>query len=184
MADLYAIIHPPDTFEDAVSDGTEVLQSVRQRWIEQAGGEYAPQVAIAGSITSSTVITDIEGFDTVKGQAAMAESFPIVIASDQSTLDTGISAITLPTTIYNGKQTVAAAATAEALAGSQALISGVTVKALIGNTGITYVGNSGVSAANGLELDPGESVFIEVANLATVYLDVAVNGEGATYIAT
>jgi len=185
MADLYEVIHPQVTFEDSVG-GTEVLTSVRRKWVEQGGGEYAPQVALVGSDIElgDVSISDVEGFDTVKGQATMAESFPVVIASDQSTLDSSISAITLPTAIYNGQKTVATAGSAEALASSQAIVSGVTVKALATNTGIVYVGNAAVAAANGLELAAGESVFIEVANLATVYLDVSVNAEGVSWIAT
>ena len=150
MADLYLVIHPDEKFMDAASAGTEVLQTVRQKWVEQVGGEFTPQVAIAGSITASTTIT----------------------------------AITLPTAIYNGQKTVAAAGTAEALAASQALISGVHVKALIGNSDKAYVGNSGVDSSNGYELDAGESVFLEIANLATVYVDVASNGDGVSYVGT
>jgi len=43
-------------------------------------GVGAEESATSGDV----VITDIEGFDTVKGQATMAESLPFVIASDQS----------------------------------------------------------------------------------------------------
>ena len=93
-------------------------------------------------------------------------------------------AVGLPSTIYNGQKTVTAAGTAEALAGSQAITSGVHVKALLGNTDIVYVGDSGVSSANGLELNPGESVFVEVSNLLSVFVDSAVNGEGVSYLAT
>jgi hypothetical protein len=141
MADLYEVIHPDEKFMDSPSGGSEVLTTVRRRWVEAAGGEYAP--------ASSAVV----------------------------------GTISLPTSIYNGQKTVSTAGSAEALAASQAIVSGVHVKALIANTGKAYVGNSGVSSSNGYELDPGESVFIEIANLATVYVDVAVNGEGVSYLA-
>jgi hypothetical protein len=45
----------------------------------------AGTVAVSGVMTD-VVVTNITGFDDVKGQALMAESFPVVIASDQSTL--------------------------------------------------------------------------------------------------
>ncbi len=87
-----------------------------------------------------------------------------------------------PTTIYNGKNTVAAAGTQEALASSQAVKS-VTIKALASNTGLIYVGNSGVSSTDGFELSARDSVSLDITNLATVYIDSAVTGEGVTYIA-
>lgn len=86
-----------------------------------------------------------------------------------------------PTTIYNGQNTVAAAGTAEALASSQAVKS-VTIKALSGNTGDIYVGNSDVDNTNGFVLSPGDTISMDIANLATVYIDSATNGDGVSYI--
>lgn len=127
--------------------------------------------------------TDVGRTITIKwveqGDGSYAQQLAVSGASSVS-----ISSITLPSTVYNDKQTVAAAGTAEALAGSQTVISGAHVKALIGNTGLVFVGDSGVSSANGYELDPGESVFVEIDDLAKIYVDSAVNGEGVTYLAT
>lgn len=142
MADVYEVVHPEVTFMDSATGGDEVLTSVRRKWVEGGGGDYAPEL-------SATVGT-----------------------------------ITLPTAIYNGQKTVSSAGSAEALASSQAIVSGVHIKALVDNTDVVYVGNASVSSSNGLELESGDSVFIEIANLATVYVDVAVNGEGVSYIAT
>lgn len=93
-----------------------------------------------------------------------------------------IKTIDISTALYNGKKTVTTAGTRVALASSQAILSGVTVKALAANTGVIYVGNSSVASTNGFQLAAGESVFLEIADLATVYLDAAVNGEGVTYL--
>ena len=87
-----------------------------------------------------------------------------------------------PSTTYNGLSTVAAPATAEVLASSQALESGVQIKAESDNTGIVYVGDSSVSAANGYYLLAGETVFLSIDDLAEVWLDVSVAGDGATYL--
>lgn len=95
-----------------------------------------------------------------------------------------VEVVTIPTAIYSGQNTVASAGTAEAIGSSQAILSGVTVKALAGNAGVVYVGNSGVDSTNGLELSPGEQVFIEVANVATVYVDAATNDDGVSWIAS
>jgi hypothetical protein len=52
--------------------------------------------ATAAGGAVSTTITDITGFATVAGQATMANSLPVVVASDQSSIDvdvTGIAAV-------------------------------------------------------------------------------------------
>jgi hypothetical protein len=78
---------------------------------------------------------------------------------------------------------VATAGTQVTLASSQAILSGVTVKALAANTGIIYVGASAVSSSDGFNLAAGEQVFIEVANLTTVWIDASVTGtEGVSWI--
>jgi hypothetical protein len=98
--------------------------------------------------------------------------------------DVDVTSVTIPTTVYNGQETVDSAGTAQAIGSSQAILSGVTVKALAGNSGIVYVGNSSVAAANGFELSAGEQVFIEAANVATVYVDSAENDDGVSWIAS
>lgn len=91
--------------------------------------------------------------------------------------------VTAPTTIYNGKKTVTTAGTKVTLAASQAVKS-VAIKALSTNTGFIYVGDGSVASTTGLQLLAGETVSLDIANLATVNLDSSVNGEGVTYIAT
>ena len=101
-----------------------------------------------------------------------------------SEMQVDVKEVDLPTTVYHGKTTVTTAGTEVTLASSQAIKSGVTIKALSGNTGLIFVGANPVTSTTGLELNAKESVFLEVANLTTVYIDSAVNGEGVTYIAT
>lgn len=90
---------------------------------------------------------------------------------------------TAPTTVYNGKKTVTTAGTRVTLAASQAVKS-VVIKALSTNTGFIYVGDGSVASTTGLQLQAGETVSLDIANLATVNLDSSVNGEGVTYIGT
>ena len=96
--------------------------------------------------------------------------------------DVDVASVTLPTTVVHGKKTVTTAGTEVALASTATLKSGVTIKALSGNTGLIYVGINPVTSADGFELNAKESVFVEVADPATIYIDSAVNGEGVTYI--
>jgi len=86
-----------------------------------------------------------------------------------------------PNTVTNGQKTVTTAGTAEALAASTACLS-VTVKALSTNTGNVYVGGAAVAAANGYIIQSGESISLDIDNLADIYLDVDVNGEGVSYL--
>jgi hypothetical protein len=86
------------------------------------------------------------------------------------------------TTIYNGKKVVTTAGTRVALTSSQAVKS-VTIKALVANTGIIYVGDGAVAAANGYALSAGDTISLDIANLATINLDSSVSGEGVTFVA-
>lgn len=85
-------------------------------------------------------------------------------------------------TIHSGQKTVATAGSAEVLAAASTAIKAVAIKALPTNTGKVYVGDSGVSSANGFVLSVNEGVCLDVDNLQDIYLDVSVNGEGASYV--
>ena len=86
--------------------------------------------------------------------------------------------------IEHGQKTVSSAGTAEALVASSTKIrQGVYIKALEGNSGTVYVGDSDVSSSNGYELAAGDVVFLAVRDLADIYLDVSSGGEGASFLA-
>ena len=103
-------------------------------------------------------------------------------AGDLSIGNVDVDSIAIPTAIYNGQETVDLAGTAQAIGSSQALLSGITVRALAGNTGLVYVGNASVDSTNGHELAAGVSVFIEVDNVATIYVDAATNDDGVSWV--
>jgi len=90
--------------------------------------------------------------------------------------------VSLPSAIVNGQETVDAAGTAQVIGASATLVSGVTVKALAGNSGIVYVGNSAVDSTNGFELSASEAVFIETDDVANVWVDAATNDDGISYV--
>ncbi len=145
------------------------------------------------NVAAASVPTDDQGnlFGTSDNPIYATISSPITAAgtvaveqSDPSQLLTTVDVVTLPTTVYSGKKTVTEAGTAEALSTTQALVSGVTIKALSTNTGLIYVGGATVDADTGFQLALGEAVFIEIDDLATVYVDSAVSGEGVTFLAS
>lgn len=96
--------------------------------------------------------------------------------------------------LIGAQKTVTAAGTREPLAvGNSSImkVRSVTIRALRGNTGDIYLGDSTVSAAVSYILAAGETFNIEVSmeewvngvsiNLSKIYLDAAVNGEGVCF---
>ena len=85
----------------------------------------------------------------------------------------------------SGQTTVTTAGTAVAL-GSQTINGPLMLKALTDNTGYIYIGNDGsndVSDNNGLHLTADDVVVFDfVGNLASIYIDSTVNGEGVAWL--
>lgn len=92
----------------------------------------------------------------------------------------------IPEGVIDGRKTVAAAGTAEAI-GSPQVIRGVLVTALEDNTGTVVVGGTTVDATlatrRGTPLEPGESVSIDAWNLGSVYIDALNNDDGVSWTA-
>lgn len=88
------------------------------------------------------------------------------------------------TGLGHGVKTVTTAGTDEALAGSTACKK-VVIQAQTDNTSGVAIGATGVDATiatgNGVLLYPGDSIEIEIDNLADIYVDSLVNGEGVRY---
>lgn len=88
------------------------------------------------------------------------------------------------TGIGHGVKTITAAGTDEALAGSTAA-KYLTVQAQTDNTGWCAIGASGVDAViatgTGVLLGPGDSYSFNLDNLADVFLDCTVTGDGVRY---
>lgn len=111
------------------------------------------------------------GADGTAGETTTGNPLPV-----QTT--TGI------TGIADGRKVVTTAGTRVTLASSTACKQ-VVITAETDNTGIVVVGGSTVVAAlatrQGVPLAAGDSVAIEIDNLADVYLDSTVNGDGVTF---
>src|SRR3990170_765407 len=88
------------------------------------------------------------------------------------------------TGIGHGVKTVTTAGTDEALATSTACKK-VIIQAQTDNTGLIAIGASGVDATvatgTGLGLTVGDVVVLQIDNLADIYIDATVNGEGVRY---
>lgn len=93
--------------------------------------------------------------------------------------------VAIPEDINNNQKTVTAAGTAEKLSATSVPCSQVTIKSLSTNSGIVYVGNADVSSTTGYELAAANSeVTIPIDDASKVYVDVASNGEGVSWIAS
>lgn len=93
----------------------------------------------------------------------------------------GTGSLGIPGSAVSGQKNVTTAGTAVALGVSTAIQS-ITIKAKRANTGDIYVGDSTVTSTNGLVLTRGEAVSFDMDNLADIFIDSSVNGEGVSFL--
>ncbi len=99
------------------------------------------------------------------------------------------SALLLFAGLVDGSKTVASAGQAVALSATSVRCAWVVVQAKPGNTGSIFIGASTIADGRGTELDPGDSQPFPLIpqdrwhwyDLAEIYVDSAVNGEGVTF---
>lgn len=86
-----------------------------------------------------------------------------------------------------GQRTVTTAGAAVILGATQLINGPLMVKALDTNTGVVAIGNDGandVTVSNGMRLKAGDAiVYSFVGDLASLWIDSAVNGEGVCWAA-
>lgn len=87
--------------------------------------------------------------------------------------------------VSDNRKVVTTAATAVALVGSSTRANWIIITAETDNTGIIVIGGSTVVAAlatrRGIPLSSGESVVLMIDDVADVYEDSTVNGDGVTF---
>lgn len=87
--------------------------------------------------------------------------------------------------LAQGVKVVATAGTDEALVASATACRWVAIQAQTDNTGIIAVGGTGVDATiatgNGITLAAGDTLTLEITNLAAIYIDSTVSGDGVRY---
>lgn len=84
-------------------------------------------------------------------------------------------------TVIHGQKDVTTAGT-EVVLGTAAPISAVTIKAKSANTGLIFVGANPVTSSTGYILAAGEAVLVMTDNVANIYIDSSVNGEGVSFV--
>lgn len=97
-----------------------------------------------------------------------------------------ISPTGLVTAFGDNRKTVTSAATAEALVASSTACNYVIITAETDNTGVIVVGGPTVVAAlatrRGIPLNASDSITLKTDDLANVYIDSTVNGDGVTFL--
>ena len=96
-----------------------------------------------------------------------------------ATIDIGDVEILGHSTIASG-QNDTVGTSAEVLTSSTAC-KHVDIMAAVANTGIIYVGGSGVTTATGIALYAGDVYSLDIDNLNDVYVIATVNGENVQY---
>ncbi len=94
-------------------------------------------------------------------------------------IDIGDVEITGHSTIASGENDTVGTS-AEVLTSSQAC-KHVDIMAAVANTGIIYVGGSGVTSSTGIALYPGDVYSLDIDDLNDVYVVATVNGENVQY---
>lgn len=146
--------------------------------------------------TTGTIVVAVQNVDAAGkvlnvGSGLMAASAPVTIATDDTMItaldlavDTIVTATAIPTTLTGGTLAVTTAGTAEALGASLATKS-IYIRAKSTNTSFVCVGDSAVDEATNQQivLYANDSITLDIANRATVYVDADVNLEGVDYLA-
>jgi len=137
-----------------------------------------------------TIKVDTEAIETAveaiqSGQ--LSDGHNVVVTSAPTTAVTIAANVNVDHVINNvghGVKTVTTAGTDVALAGVT-VCRKVDIQAQTDNTGLIAVGGSGVDATEstgtGIILNAGDSYSVEIDDLANIFIDSTVNGEGVRY---
>jgi len=153
------------------------------------------------SATDNAVLDTIDAvLDTIKVDTEAIETAVEAIQSGQLSDGHNVVVTSAPTTavtiaanvnvdhvinaVGHGVKTVTTAGTDVALAGVT-VCRKVDIQAQTDNTGLIAVGGSGVDATEstgtGIILNAGDSYSVEIDDLANIFIDSTVNGEGVRY---
>lgn len=132
------------------------------------------QATIAADEISSALYQRVKvshGADGSATDSSPSNPFPVFVSHDA---------------LGDGRKTVSSAGTAEALVASSTPCKRVHVQGLEANTGTVVVGGSTVVATSGtrrgIALVAGQAVTIQIDDLAKVYVDAVVTGEGVSFV--
>lgn len=138
---------------------------------------YGPDIGAGGG--SDVNIHDSGANAINNGQQTMANSVPVVIASNQTAIPVSISGSATSLTPASSQVNVAAGPTQAAL-GAATQVDHLIVIANITNLNNIFLGPTGVTSVNGLILEPGRGVELDSVMLSTVFIN-GTAGEGVSF---
>ena len=126
-----------------------------------------PKVNIAGADGSLAAVTDLALDGNIRSGGE---------------IDIGDVEILGHGTVAHGKNTAVSASVAERMDVGADECKHIDIMAAIANTGIIYVGGSGVTATTGIALYPGDVYSIDFDNTGDIYVIASVNGEDVQWV--
>lgn len=140
--------------------------------IEVAAYSTLP-VGVSGSVTidDTDLIDEIDSLKTninaVAANAGYALDILNLINASGNGAKVIVNSITKPNRFFHGQKTLS---TSPIQVSSETIRSGITIKSLASNTSDVYIGNSlGVSTSTGYVLSAGETIYLEVSAVSTIF---------------
>lgn len=152
-------------------------------------GAYSPlPVGVSGtvSIDDTDIISQMESLKTDIGTVATNAGYALDILNLMNASGNGakvnVSSITRPNRIAHGQKSLSPT---PVLIGTESLRTGITIKSPSTNGTEIYIGNSAsLSPTNGYILSPGETIYLEVSTLSSIFARTAAGTATITYIGT
>jgi len=176
----------------SASSADQTLEIYTFSRLGSTGGGGDLPTGAATSAKQDTGNTSLSAIDsklaTLNSQTDGIEGSLTTLVSQTDGIEASLTSIAgntaLQTEIGHGSKAVTTAGTDLALAASTACRR-VIIMARTSNTGVIAVGASGVDATlstgDGVLLYPGDSIDFQIDNLADVYIDATVSGEGVRF---
>lgn len=143
-------------------------------------------VGICGpiEIDDTDIISSIEdlktNINTVSTNTASTSDILNLINSAGSGARVVVNSIARPSRLINGVKSLT---TTAIVLGTETLRTGVTIKSPLTNVNDILVGNSLANvSSNGYPLSPGESIFLEVSSLASIFVRASTGNATLNYI--
>ena len=154
----------------------------------EIGAFTAVPVGISGtvSINDDDLIAEIDSLKTNIGVVATNAGYALDILNLINSSGNGakvvVNSINRPSKIVHGQKSIT---TSPAIMGTNSLRTGVTVKSPNNNSVDVYIGSSvTVSSTTGYILSPGESIYLEVSTLGSLFARTATGTATLVYIGT
>lgn len=172
-----------------ISGGTPVtIRGSLSGGAVEIGAYTAVPVGISGTVSiDDTNITDsIESLKTnigtVASNAAYALDILNILNSNSSGARVVVNSITRPARAIHGQKNLT---TTAAPISTESLRTGVTIKSPSTNSVDIYIGNAiTVSTSNGFILSPGETIYLELSTLASLFARTGSGTATLVYIGT